>query len=380
MKILFIQKEGGIFGAENYQLKIIPALLEEGIEIEFLRLYTDYQGGKGGDFIERLIGMGVKTHELNIGRIPKLSSLRKIKKLIHQNNFDIVHTHLIHADLHLSLIKLFLGGIKCPWVSTKHGYDNNFTAQYGFDASKQKKTPYFLLAQLSERLCDQSFTISHGLRNFFIKTGLAKKEKMKLIHYGFDFLDTSDELLDNDYKSFKKQVIIAGRLVGFKGHQYLIEAMQKLCAQDREAGLVIVGSGELEEELKQKVKELKLEEHVHFAGYSKEVIKWMYNSDLVAVPSISEGFGVVFLEAFNCKKPVISWDVPAGNELMKEGETGFLVLPYDTQALADKMAYILNHPKNAQEVGLKAHQELKIYYNLERMTKETIDFYESTLN
>lgn len=146
---------------------------------------------------------------------------------------------------------------------------------------------------------------------------------MKLIHYGFDFLDTSDELLDNDYKSFKKQVIIAGRLVGFKGHQYLIEAMQKLCAQDREAGLVIVGSGELEEELKQKVKELKLEEHVHFAGYSKEVIKWMYNSDLVAVPSISEGFGVVFLEAFNCKKPVISWDVPAGNELMKEGETGF---------------------------------------------------------
>lgn len=380
MKILFIQKEGGIFGAENYQLKIIPALLAKGIEIEFLRLYTDYQGGKGGDFIDRLIAMGVKTHELNIGRIPKISSLRKIKKLIHQNEFDIVHTHLIHADLHLSLIKLFLGGIKCAWVSTKHGYDNNFTAQNGFEASNQKKTPYFLLAQLSERLCDQSFTISHGLRNFFIKTGLAKEEKMKLIHYGFDFPDTSDDLLDPNFKLFEKQIIIAGRLVGFKGHHYLIEAMQKLCTQEPDAGLIIVGSGELEEELKQKTKDLKLEDHIHFAGYSKEVIKWMYNSDLVAVPSISEGFGVVFLEAFNCKKPVVSWDVPAGNELMKEGKTGYLVAPYNTQALADKMTYVLNHPTGAQEVGVKAYEELKNYYNLKRMTKETVEFYQSALN
>ncbi|WP_375577886.1 glycosyltransferase family 4 protein [Marivirga tractuosa] len=380
MKILFIQKEGGIFGAENYQLKIIPALMAKGIEIEFLRLYTDYQGGIGGDFIDRLNSLEVKTHELNIGRIPKISSLRKIKKLINHNEFDVVHTHLIHADLHLSLIKLFSGGIKCPWVSTKHGYDNNFTAQYGFDATKQNKTPYFLLAQLSERLCDQSFTISHGLRNFFIKTGLAKEEKMKLIHYGFDFPKTSDELLDADFKLFKKQIIIVGRLVGFKGHHYLIEAMYKLRAQDAEAGLIIVGSGELEEDLKQKTKDLKLEDHIHFAGYSKEVIKWMYNSDLVAVPSISEGFGVVFLEAFNCKKPVVSWDVPAGNELMKDGKTGYLVPPYDTQALAEKMSYILNHPSEAKEVGLNAHQELKNYYNLKRMTQETIDFYQSALN
>ena len=44
MKLLFVQKEGGIFGAENYQLKVIPGLKEKGIEVEFLRLFTDYQG------------------------------------------------------------------------------------------------------------------------------------------------------------------------------------------------------------------------------------------------------------------------------------------------------------------------------------------------
>lgn len=380
MKILFIQKEGGIFGAENYQLKIVPALLAKGIEIEFLRLYTQHQGGKGGAFVERLQAMGVATHEINIGRIPKISVLMKIKKLIKTNQFDLVHTHLIHADLHLSLIRLFLGGIACPWVSTKHGYDNQFTAAHGFDASKQRNTPYFLLAKLSERLCDQSFTISHGLRNFFIKTGLAKADKMKMIHYGFDFPETTDDLVDIDFKRYEKQIIIAGRLVGFKGHSYLIEALQKLITSLPEVGLIIVGSGEMEEELRAQVTDLGLTDNVHFAGYSTEVIKWMYNSDVVAVPSISEGFGVVFLEAFNCKKPVVSWDVPAGNELMKEAETGFLVAAYDTTALAKKIASVLENQQLAAQVGQNAYQQLKDFYNLERMTNETIAFYQTALN
>ncbi|WP_340153111.1 glycosyltransferase family 4 protein [uncultured Marivirga sp.] len=379
MKILFIQKEGGIFGAENFQLNLIPALIDKGIEIEFLRLYTNYQGGINGDFIDRLNSMGVKTHQINIGKYPKLSALKVIKRLIEEKEYDLVHSHLIHADLHLSLIKLFLRGISCPWVSTKHGYDNDFTAKYGFNPKKQGLTPYFLLVKLSERLCDRSYTISHGLRNFFIATKATTAEKMDLIHYGFDLPEITTDFEDPAFNVFQKQIIIAGRLVSFKGHRYLLESLAKMKDEYPDTGLVIAGSGKEEGSLKKLVQDLGINEQVHFAGYSKEITKWMYNSDVVAVPSISEGFGVVFLEAFNCKKPVVSWDVPAGNELMKDGETGYLVAPYDTQALADKMAYIVNHPEEAQKVGLEAHQELKNYYNLERMTKETIDFYESAL-
>ncbi|SMG14945.1 Glycosyltransferase involved in cell wall bisynthesis [Marivirga sericea] len=379
MKILFIQKEGGIFGAENFQLKIIPALLAKGVKIEFLRLYTNYQGGQGGDFVERLNIYGVKTHEINIGKYPKLKSLKQIKRLVKAGQFDLVHTHLIHADFHLSKISLLLGGVGCPWVSTKHGYDNGFTAKFGFDASKQGITPYYLLARLSERLCTKSYTISHGLRNFFIKTGLAKPNKMEMIHYGFDFEPTSDQLLDGQFRKFEQQIVIAGRLINFKGHHYLLDAIKLLMEKLPKAGLVIAGSGEIEGQLKSRVAKEGLSEHVFFAGYSKEVIKWMYNSDLVAVPSISEGFGVVFLEAFNCKKPVVAWNVPAGNELMKEGETGYLVEPYNTRALAEKIAHILKNPTEAEEVGLKAHQKLKNYFNLDRMTHETLAFYQSVL-
>ena len=50
MKVLFVQKEGGIFGAEQFQLRTIPALMSNGIEVEFLRLYTNYQLGKDSPF------------------------------------------------------------------------------------------------------------------------------------------------------------------------------------------------------------------------------------------------------------------------------------------------------------------------------------------
>ena len=81
MKILFVQKEGGIFGAENYQLKVIPGLIDKGVQIEFLRLYTTHQGGRGGAFIDRLNEMGVATHEINIGKYPSIKILRNIQRI-----------------------------------------------------------------------------------------------------------------------------------------------------------------------------------------------------------------------------------------------------------------------------------------------------------
>ena len=159
MKILFVQKEGGIFGAENYQLKVIPGLLAQGVEIEFLRLYTNYQGGKGGDFIDRLHEIGLKTYQVNIGKFPNIKILRSIKRIAQGGKYDLVHTHLIHADFHLALIKTFMR-LKPVLVSTKHGYDNAFTSRFGFNASKQTETPYFLISRWAEKRMKASFTIS----------------------------------------------------------------------------------------------------------------------------------------------------------------------------------------------------------------------------
>lgn len=376
MKILFVQKEGGIFGAENYQLKIIPELIRRGYTIHFLRLYTNYQGGKGGKFIDLLNSFGVKTFENNIGRFINPVNLFRINQIIKSEKYDLIHTHLIHADIHLALIKLLLNR-KMKVVSTKHGYDNAFTAKHGFNPGKQTRTPYFVISRFAENLMTKSFTITNSLRNFFIQTGLTTAAKMSTIHYGFDFTPPELSWVDERFRIFQKQLVIAGRLVRFKGHRFVIEAMPEIVRQNPDAGLVIVGSGELEAELKALVSELQMDDHVRFTGYSSDVVKWMYNSQVVCVPSISEGFGVVLLEAFNCSKPVVAFDVPACNELMQHNKTGLLVEPFDTAMLSKTICKLLNEPQAADDIGRAANRRLKEYFTLKRMTDQTESFYKS---
>lgn len=374
MKILFVQKEGGIFGAENYQLKIIPALMQQGYTIDFLRLYTRYQGGKGGRFIELLNSFGVKTYEINIGRWPKPWNLLHIYKIVKSGNYDLIHTHLIHADFHLALVKLFFNR-NLRMVSTKHGYDNAFTARHGFNAEKQGLTPYFVISKFSERWMNKSYTITHALHNFFIQTGLTNPQKMSMIHYGFDFNDPDHTWADKTFKRFEKQLVIAGRLVRFKGHRFVIEALPEVVKKFPDAGLIIVGSGEMELELRNLVDALKMADHVAFVGYSKEVPKWMYNSDIVLVPSVSEGFGVVLLEAFNCSKPVIAFNVPACNELMEDGKTGILIEPFRVEIMASNIIELLSQPNYALAIGRAANVKLKSHFNLNRMVQQTLQFY-----
>ncbi len=379
MRILFVQKEGGIFGAENYQLKVIPGLLAKGIEIEFLRLYTKYQGGKGGEFIDRLQQIGVKTHEVNIGKYPTPRVFNKIKQIANNGEFDLIHTHLIHADFHLAFIKTFMS-LKPVLVSSKHGYDNTFTSKFGFDASKQTNTPYFLLSRWAEKRMKASFTISHGLRNFFIATGLAQADKMKLIHYGFDMPENHLSKGNSDYRKVPKQILIVGRLIAFKGHRFLIEAMSKLRTKyGSDVKLLIAGTGDLENSLRSQVKDLKLEECVEFLGYSKKIGHYMANSDVIVVPSISEGFGVVFLEAFSAKTPVVAWDVPSGNEIIEDGRTGYLIEPYQVEKLSNRLIEILGHPEKQSDIVEEAYVKLKNYFNNDRMIEETIQFYKESI-
>jgi glycosyltransferase involved in cell wall biosynthesis len=376
MKILFVQKEGGIFGAENYHLKAIPGLLSRGIEIEFLRLYTDYQGGVNGEFIERLKKMGVKTYQINIGRYPSFKVLRSIKQLVTKGEYDLVHTHLIHADFHLALTKLVFR-LKFKLVSTKHGYDNKYTALHGFDATKQTNTLYFLISRWAEKRMNASFTISNGLLNFFKQTGLTNGNKMSLIQYGFDMPENFLSKGDKNLRFGSKQIIIAGRLIAFKGHTFLIEAMKLVSIKHPDANLIIVGSGELECSLIDFVKEQNLERNIKFLGYQANVGQLMANSDVVVIPSVSEGFGVVFLEAFSAKTPVVAWDVPAGNELLIHEETGILVEPYNIENLSIQIIKLLE--SNNSALTENAYNKLKTYFTLDRMISQTIDFYKKSV-
>jgi glycosyltransferase involved in cell wall biosynthesis len=154
----------------------------------------------------------------------------------------------------------------------------------------------------------------------------------------------------------KKYVVSVGRLVRRKNYPALIQAVKALDRQDVE--LLIVGDGPEREHLKQLATSLGVGEQVQFRGFVTEEVKFqlLSNSDLFALPSFHEGFGLVYLEAMSCGLPVIASTDGGQNDFLVDGETGFLIGPDDADGLKAAIKKLLKEPpcsiastKRAQE-------------------------------
>lgn len=374
MKILYIQKEGGIFGAEQFQLRTIPALIKRGVNIEFLRLYTDYQLGIDSPFVVKLRNLGVKVHQVNIGRFPGWRDVLSVKSIIQRGSYDIIHTHLIHADFYAAMIKKFFLP-ELVVVSTKHGYEESYNNDYGFDPAFVKKNLYYRLSRFSEQMVNRSFAISDGLRNFFVQAGISEATRLDRIHYGFDMNYNVSDSDESTYRLSTPQLVLAGRLVGFKGHRYALEALLLLKYKYPLIKLLIIGVGELEQTLKEKVEELQLQEHVIFLGFQSSVQAYMQHSDVVLIPSIAEGFGVVFLEAINQQKAIAAFDVAAGNEILGNDYVHLLTKPFDVSAYAATIDKMLTQPEYIKDPIIRAKERLLDYFTIDRMVTEITQFY-----
>jgi glycosyltransferase involved in cell wall biosynthesis len=173
-----------------------------------------------------------------------------------------------------------------------------------------------------------------------------------------------------------------GRIIPFKGHILALESLVKIKEKIPDVKLIIVGHGDeaLIKKLKQFIIKNDLINNVEFLGYKANVFDYLLNSDIMLVPSIAEGFGLVFLEAMNVKLPIIGFDVPATNEIVIHKETGLLVSPYDTNEMAKSVIELFNNKLLQEKLSNGAKSRLLSYFCLDRMVSETLQFYKDALN
>ncbi len=359
-----------------YLLNALPALKEAGLEIEFLCLYPKSSPGVYDNFKEKMEASGVACHAIAFSRFPFVRTLRKIHLLIRESNYDLVHTHLIHADFLLAYYKRILNP-RLKLVSTKHGYQEWYNNRFGFNPEHKRNNFYLKVARFAERQVNKSIAISEGLQKLYTGLDICPADKLELIPYGFNFPNSLKE--EKQFRFGEKQLVLVGRLTAFKGHRYALNAMKILKLKYPELRLVFVGNGPEEEALKSLTKKLELEDVVVFTGYSPEARKFMKNSDVVLVPSVSEGFGVVVLEAFSVSKPIVAFDVPSLNERIEDGINGRLIPAYEIEQYAAAIDDLLSHPESMTQYGDAGHKKLVEYYNIKRMTEDTLDFYNDLL-
>ena len=172
-------------------------------------------------------------------------------------------------------------------------------------------------------------------------------------------------------------VLSVGRLVYYKGFEYLIEAMA-----DVPGRLLIVGNGPLRSSLKQKSAALGLEDRVIFLGEVSDLVPYYHAADLFVLPSIarSEGFGIVQVEAMACARPVINTLIDSGVPFVSQDQrTGISVPPENAKALSRAISLLLDDPERREAYGRAAHVRAQREFTVEVMAQRTLQLYSEVL-
>ncbi|HMT72532.1 MAG TPA: glycosyltransferase [Chitinophagaceae bacterium] len=372
MKILFVQKMNGISGSELYMLQIMPELKRRGYEVEMLIIYPT-PGDNNGRFISYLAEHGITTHEIYNHHALSPALYFKIRRVLNKGRYDLVQANLIHADIWLSLIKCF-GKWKMKLVSGKHGYDTEYQAKYGFDLRYLKRYPYYWVEKLACLFINHNITISKALYTVFTRGGIVSSPKITNIYYGLTLTEPVDQSVQTEVPE-GPYVLITGRLLEVKGHRYLVEAWKKVHQSCPELKLYFAGDGLLREELVGLVRAAGLEESIIFLGFVPNPHPLVKQSLFTVVTSTWEGFGLILLESWMHKKPIVAFDAPAMNEVIDDGVNGLLVPFKNTELLAEKIIWMYQHPGETVAMGEKGFEKLHSYYTLKRMTDETEEVY-----
>ena len=370
MRILYVQKMAGVAGAERYYESLLPALAGTGHDVHFLCVEHCDTASKNDAFCEHLETHGATIHRFSIRSVVSPRIIWKMLQVIRENSIQILQTNLAHADMWGVLAKPLLDA-DVKWLSVKHSYNPDFQSKHGMDASKvDRLAPAYLIARATSQLCDHSVAISESLAKFFVDTNATGGRPIQAIPYGFDF-----EEREHDIEGLESDLVIVGRLVPVKQHKLLFEALALAKKSLPSISLAVVGSGELRESLEQICSDLEITENVTFHGFQTNVFAFLSSSKISVFPSRAEGFGLVLLESWFCKRAVVSFDVPALNELIDSGENGVLIERFDVESMAESFVDLLKDEEYRTTLGEGGYQKYLKHYSLTVMQEKYDELY-----
>jgi glycosyltransferase involved in cell wall biosynthesis len=349
VKVLHVHRIGGIGGSERHLLTLLPALAERGVDVRFLGL--DDTSRAPDPFYDALTVPYVRVpapRDLD----PRLA-LRIRRETL---KADLVHTHLVHADVYGAL------GAK-RLVSTKHN-DDPFRAG-----------PFRFVERVLARRAAKVIAITEALARFQLERVGLPADKLEVIHYGLDELPPAWGSNPPDEVGPDTRVLLAVcRLEPQKGVDVAVRALPDIRTRHPNAELVVLGEGPQLPELEQLANELQVP--VHLLGRVPDVAAWLRRANLLVHPARWEGFGLALLEAMLAEKPIVATRVSSIPEIVTDGETGLLVAPDDVGALAAAVSRVLDDPDSYGEEGRRRAQSR---FSVASMTDKTLALYETAL-
>jgi glycosyltransferase involved in cell wall biosynthesis len=319
---------------------------------------------------ERVDGVDV-TRCLQAANVASTSLCPTMPWELSLRRYDVLHLHFPHPMGVVSYL-----GSKKP---RKHAV----VVTYHSDIVRQERLLQ-LYAPVMNQVLRRADAILCTSPNYIESSETLRKfrSKCRVLPYGIDLrqfarsAELERQAADIRSRFPGPRLIAVGRLIYYKGFEYLVRAMA-----DIDAHLLLVGDGPLKGSLQALARECGAADRVHFVGnvHNAAIAPWYFASEVFVLPSIarSEAFGIVQLEAMACGLPVVNTALDSGVPFAsRHEESGLTVPPEDPKALAAAINALLANPEKRKALGEAGRERVQREFSRQQMGKRVLALYE----
>jgi len=377
MKILVVVNRLNMGGIENMLLASIPFYKEKDVEVHILC-------NRGGSLEPSFAQQGVTIHYFKYKGNPifEAASLYSLMKKV---KYDVVHCHYSHNAGFFALIS---SKFSVPFALSVHSEKTMFKMNWdgkpllGFLRKTYLNLHRNLTLKYASKIIGQSKT---NLKYYTNEEQLPSGSIFTVVYNGIDFskLDQSLKLSDeraDELSSLlvnsKKVFMHIGSFREPKNHSFLIDVFKGLYPKENGYRLILLGVGVLWESIKNKVKELDLEEEVLFVGMETNIRPYLEVSDVFFFPSLHEGFGNVLIESQYCKVPVCASSIKAHYESVHPKFQHYFFSPTSKEDAIKKVLNLIENLDSPEMlINIEESYSFAKVFSIENMTFSLIKIY-----
>jgi len=364
IRLLHVIGGGEIGGAEQHVLTLLTALPQDRFQPSLACLVS-------GPFAELSRAHGIPTCVFPMRHQLDLSPLAELVRFSRQAKIDLIHTHGLRANI---LGRLTAKRLGIPAVTTVHS-----SLRYDY-VSPVKAQIALALERATRRLSTGFIAVSQAIAQEIAGQGA---RNVRVVYNGYPPLVWENpQRLRRQYRDqwgVAPESLVIGciaRLHPTKGHTFLIDALKKIRPFHPDIHLVLIGEGPLRCEIEAALRDSSLDYTI--TGFLPEAYKALPAFDLFVLPSVSEGMGIVLLEALQAGVPIVATTAGGIPELLRSGIDGLLVPPADADALAAALTTLIENPDRRRQLVASGKTRWP-HFSQERMAMQTADFYEQIL-
>lgn len=380
MNILIISSVSSLI--EQFLLNNIQILKDLGANIT---IATNFETGHfltnnhGQELKEKFESENIKCLHIPFTRNPLKKSNYSCKKLVDklllENSYDLIDCHSPVGGLISRLSARKIKDIKVMY--TAHGFHfykgcptKNKIIYKNIEKFLARYTDALITMNKEDYFAAQEFKLKKNGKVYFINgVGL---DITRYVNKDFNIEDKKIELGMNNGDL---NLLAIGELIARKNYFTMLEVMTLLPPNIR---LYICGKGELEDKLKTRVKELKLEDKIIFLGFRNDIPELLHTCDIYIMPSFQEGLPRATMEAMAAGKPVIASSIRGNVDLIDEGKGGFLVNPKDINGFVKAIKTLINNKDLQKQFSLYNLEKIKIN-DINEVGKEMKNIYTEVL-